>query len=264
MSICIGCAGHPSEAGALKRAGFDYLEVNISQLVAACDSDVTIMQRQLCESGLPVLAGNCFLPGDWPLGGAGFDEEKNRAYIEKAAARLQALGASIAVLGSGGARRLQKEYGENRGKEQFRLFFAMASAIMGEKGIRVVIEPLNHNESNYILSVPEALEIAKAVDSPFGGILCDYYHMGQEGESPAVLPAVKSRLWHCHIAHPVTRQAPLPGDGGGYEGFAKALSQCGYEGGVTFEGNRPASEETLAQSALYMKTLFQGVLYAAR
>lgn len=263
MSICIGCAGHPSEAGALKRAGFDYLEVNISQLVAACDSDVTIMQRQLCESGLPALAGNCFLPGDWPLGGAGFDEEKNRAYIEKAAARLQALGASIAVLGSGGARRLQKEYGENRGKEQFRLFFAMASAIMGEKGIRVVIEPLNRKESNYILSVPEAMAIAQAVDSPFGGVLCDYYHMGQEGESPAVLPAVKSRLWHCHIAHPVTRQAPLPGDGGGYEGFAKALSQCGYEGGVTFEGNRPASEETLAQSALYMKTLFQGVLYAA-
>ena len=258
MSICIGCAGHPSEAGALKRAGFDYLEVNISQLVAACDSDVTIMQRQLCESELPVLAGNCFLPGNWPLGGAGFDEEKNRAYIEKAAARLQALGAKIAVLGSGGARRLQKEYGENRGKEQFLLFFAMASAIMGEKGIRVVIEPLSHNESNYILSVPEALEIAKAVDSPFGGILCDYYHMGQEGEPTTVLPAAKDRLWHCHIAHPITRQAPLPGDGGRYEELAAALKQCEYKGNITFEGICPDSEEVFAQSVGYLKTLFQG------
>lgn len=68
MSICIGCTGHPSEAGALKRAGFDYLEVNISQLVAACDSDVAAMQRQLCESGLPVLAGNCFFARQLAIG----------------------------------------------------------------------------------------------------------------------------------------------------------------------------------------------------
>ena len=180
------------------------------------------------------------------------------AYIEKAAARLHMLGAKIAVLGSGGARRLQKEYGENRGKEQFRLFFAMASAIMGEKGIRVVIEPLSHNESNYILSVPEALEIAKAVDSPFGGILCDYYHMGQEGEPTTVLPAAKGWLWHCHIAHPITRHAPLPGDGGRYEELAAALKQCEYKGNITFEGICPDSEEVFAQSVRYIKTLFQG------
>ena len=163
------------------------------------------------------------------------------------------------MLGSGGARRLQKEYGENRGKKSnSACFFAMASAIMGEKGIRVVIEPLNRKESNYILSVPEAMAIAQAVDSPFGGVLCDYYHMGQEGESPAVLPAVKSRLWHCHIAHPVTRQAPLPGDGARYEELAAALKQCEYKGNITFEGTCPDSEEVFAQSVRYIKTLFQG------
>ena len=167
-------------------------------------------------------------------------------------------GASIAVLGSGGARRLQKEYGENRGKRAIPLVFCHASAIMGEKGIRVVIEPLNRKESNYILSVPEAMAIAQAVDSPFGGVLCDYYHMGQEGESPAVLPAVKSRLWHCHIAHPVTRQAPLPGDGARYEELAAALKQCEYKGNITFEGTCPDSEEVFAQSVRYIKTLFQG------
>ena len=60
MSICIGCAGHPSEAGALKRAGFDYLEVNISQLVAACDSDVTIMQRAAMRKRIAGASGKLF------------------------------------------------------------------------------------------------------------------------------------------------------------------------------------------------------------
>ena len=143
MSIWIGCTGMPPEAAQIKKVGFDYLEVNITALVQAEEEEFFRWQRQLESCGLPVRAGNCFLPGDWPLSREGFDPQENRRYIEKAACRLHKLGAQIAVLGSGGARRLSQAYGIERGKRQFSLFFHMASAIMGEKGIRVVIEPLN-------------------------------------------------------------------------------------------------------------------------
>ena len=256
MSIWIGCTGMPPEAAQIKKVGFDYLEVNITALVQAEEEEFSRWQRQLKACGLPVRAGNCFLPGDWPLSREGFDPQENRRYIEKAACRLHKLGAQIAVLGSGGARRLSQAYGIERGKRQFSLFFHMASAIMGEKGIRVVIEPLNRQETNFIHSIEEAMAVVRETEVPFGGVLCDYYHVGQEHQNPDLLLLAGEKLWHCHIAHPVTRMAPREGDGGGYESFAAALRKNGYSGGVTFEGIMPETEEEWKASCQYLKTLF--------
>lgn len=75
MSIWIGCTGMPPEAAQIQKAGFDYLEVNITALVQAEEEEFFRWQRQLESCGLPVRAGNCFLPGDWPLSREGFDPQ---------------------------------------------------------------------------------------------------------------------------------------------------------------------------------------------
>lgn len=140
--MLIGFCGSIEQAELAKSCGFDYLEPGITTICAMSEEEFAEKQAYLQRIGLPVLTANLFLPGDWPLGHAPLDEERNRAYLKIAAERLSRLGVKGAVLGSGGARELSDDFGREKGKEQFKAFYRQASEILGEKGIFVAIEPL--------------------------------------------------------------------------------------------------------------------------
>ena len=134
-AIEIGCCGSLREAALFKECGFQYLEANITQIVLMEEDAFQQALAELRETGLPVRAANCFLPGDWPMAHGERDPEKDKAYAQKAAERLSALGCRVAVLGSGGARALTEEYGFEKGKRQFLDFYALALDIFAPFGL---------------------------------------------------------------------------------------------------------------------------------
>ena len=131
--------------------------------------------------------------------------------------------------------------------------FIFAAEILGEKGIFVAIEPLCKKECNFLNTVKETFDLLQSLPEGPKGINCDFYHAGQENESLSVLNRAGSLLRHCHIAHPVTRKAPLPDDGADYQAIFQALKDCGYDGTISFEGDWENNPALLQASAAFLK-----------
>lgn len=250
----IGCGAGIDLISVVKSAGCDYIELNLAELNQLSEEKFQDVLNQLAEEELEVLAVNCFLPGDWPLSRSGYDRTANREYLKRAAGRLHQMGCPIAVLGSGGARRLDTEYGEELGKAQFAEFYRDALGIFSAYDIRVVIEHLNSRECNFINTLKEASEVALSA-SPEGAVLCDFYHFVQENEPFEDFEKISAPILHCHIANPIDRAVPLPDDGIDYKPYREVLDKLGYTGNLSIEADWNTFEQ-FQQSVAYLKTVF--------
>ena len=74
------------------------------------------------------------------------------------------------------------------------------AAFAAEHGVRLVVEPINRYETNFLNTVHEALEFLEAVGAENVGLLVDTFHMNIE-EASMTLPvlAAGERLWHVHL-----------------------------------------------------------------
>ncbi len=244
FGICVG--GNLKTVAEMKELGYDFFEGSVSPtLIPDKDGDDWKRQRDaVLAAELPIRSCNGFLPGTFRLTGpnASFDEPLK--YAEKACQRADEVGMSVVVFGSGGARNVpgdlcakKREDRPNveRGVAQFAEFCEKLAARIEGCKVSVVIEPLCPNESNIINYVWQGLQIVEQVNSPRIQQLADMFHMAQGKESADSIIRAGSRLKHCHIAMPKTRQAPGMSDPGPLVDYFKALRRIGYTGGVSCE-----------------------------
>ncbi len=101
-------------------------------------------------------------------------------------------------------------------------------------GVRLVIEPINRYETDFLVTVEEALEVIGASGAPHLGVLADTFHMNiEEVTIEGALIAAGPRLWHVHVADS-NRWAP----GCGHLDFrmvVETLSTTGYGGFLSGE-----------------------------
>jgi len=116
------------------------------------------------------------------------------------------------------------------------------------KGVRVLLEPLNHFEANIFLTVLEAVEFLHSLNHPNLGILPDTFHMNIEERClPASLMAARDYITHVHFADS-NRWYP----GAGHVNFGEvlqALRLIGYEKFITIEIKQEPDPETAARRA---------------
>lgn len=109
----------------------------------------------------------------------------------------------------------------------------LARAARGH-GVRIVIEPINRYESNWLNTVDEVMEVIGQLGEDNVGVLPDTFHMNiEEADPSAALRRAGARLWHVHVADS-NRRAP----GWGHLDFAgivAALAEIGYGGCVSAE-----------------------------
>ncbi|MDI6772175.1 MAG: 5-keto-L-gluconate epimerase [bacterium] len=122
-------------------------------------------------------------------------------------------------------------------------------------GIRLVIEPINRYETDFLVTLEETLEVIGASGAPHLGVLADTFHMNiEEVTIEGALVAAGPRLWHVHVADS-NRWAP----GFGHLDFAAivgALGQCGYAGFLSAEIlPRPDPEEAARQVERFLRPL---------
>ncbi|MEO7272081.1 MAG: hypothetical protein ABI211_08755, partial [Vicinamibacterales bacterium] len=87
---------------AAKIAGFDYAELGTTELATMSDADFEQAAQMIQRVGLPVPVTNLFLPGTLKVTGPQIDPAAQLAYVRTAFTRLQKLGTTIVVFGSGG------------------------------------------------------------------------------------------------------------------------------------------------------------------
>ena len=250
----IGFCASADHAARAKAAGCDYIELNFTGVARMSEEEFARAAALLEAAGLRSEAMNCFIPGDFNLytleDGAGL-----RQYMQNGFARAKALGAEVVVFGSAGARRLPEGVSKAEGLPRLLPWFKMAGELAAEAGLTVVVEPLSYLEDNAVNTVLEGLALMRQVDLPGLRMLADLNHMGVNEEDCADILQVGADLRHSHIANPVGRKYPLPGDGYDYGPFFSALRGVNYTARLSIEAAPVNGPEDLPVCVAYLKQL---------
>jgi len=236
VGYCVGLKGLETA----KAAGFDYVELGVSEIAALSDADFDAALERVKQVGIPTPNANLFLPGSIRLTGPqATDPEEQMAYVRKAFARLNRLGVKIVCFGSGGARRVPEGFPKEEAFQQLVAFGKRIAPEARANGITVVIEPLRRQETNIINTTAEGFELVKAVGDPNFELLIDFYHLASEKEDPAIILQVREHIRHLHMANPQGRVFPLKWDEFDYAPFFANLRQIGYAGRISVEASSP-------------------------
>ncbi len=124
-----------------------------------------------------------------------------------------------------------------------------------EKGVKIVIEPINRYELNFINNVDDALPILERLDMPYVGLLLDTFHMNIE--EPIIEESIKKagkRILHFHVAD--SNRWP-PGYGHlDFESILSTLFSIGYEGYVSGEMlPKPSPDESMEKTIVYLNEI---------
>jgi sugar phosphate isomerase/epimerase len=216
--------------------GMDYIEESVGGALCPRD-DETAFEACLakCAAAVaPVVAANCFLPGDLKSTGPDVDEAALDAYVTSAFARAERVGISKIVFGSGGSRQVPDGFDKAEGFSQLVAHLKRWGPIAAKYHVTIVIEPLQTAECNIINTVTEGAELARAADHPNVRLLADFYHMLCDGEGPESLRAAGGLLQHIHVAEKEKRTAPgMEGDD--FRPYLKALKDIGYDDTISLE-----------------------------
>lgn len=247
--ICRGV----KNAGAMKAAGYSYVEESVKRFLMPLKPDEAFAENleKARQSPLEVYSYNGFLPGDLKSTGPKTQHDEILKYAETAFRRARQIGSKIIVFGSGGSRKLPEGFPYEKGTEQFTALLKKMGPIAAKYGITVVIEPLNRKECNFINSVREGADIAKAVEHPNIAVLADIYHMAVDGEGAESIRYAGKLLRHCHIAELEGRK--MPGvNNYDFTPYFKALKDIKYQGRLSLEGGWDNFEKQLPEAIAYL------------
>lgn len=252
----IGGFGHIEDYEKIKAAGFDYAELDIPEIAELSDADFEALCKKVETVGFPVLSGSRALPvADIWFFTEQYSLETYREFIIRACARAKRLGITKIIIGNGKARRLIDENSWKLTGNFLELlrFYAQACA---ENGMEMILEPLGPDYSNYINTLPEAVNIVKEAGNENLFIMADMRHMVRGGESFEHIAECADFLHHFHIDNPETfpaRPWPSVEDGYDYMPFLNAIKAIAPEGMLTVEADYP--EDWSAAYAQAIKVL---------
>lgn len=102
------------------------------------------------------------------------------------------------------------------------------------RNVKIVIEPLNRYETDFINTLQEAYEIVSEMRCDNVGILADTFHMNiEEANIEKSLKNISSKLFHFHVADS-NRWAPGTGHFN-FQSTLNVLKEIGYTGYISVE-----------------------------
>lgn len=228
----------PDAIRAAKAAGFDAVECHWPYDIPAAETKSALLDTGLRMLGLNTRRGN--VPaGENGLSALPGREAEARAAIDEAIDYASAVDAAAVhvMAGYSGGPRARQAFVSN-------LTYACDSA--AEKGIVILIEPLNHyNAPGYFLNgVAQAADIVREVGKANLRIMFDFYHIQiLEGDVTRRLEAVLPLVGHIQVASVPDRGAPDHGELD-YSYVFGRLAQLGWEAPIgaeylTSPGNPP-------------------------
>jgi len=235
FDIEVGACKSFKEAPLLKTADYSYIEVKTRGFLVPDkpEEDFQKNLKALKKNNLEPYAANSFVKNIRAVG-EDADHDKMMEYSEIAFRRAKEAGLKIIVFGSGSSRKITEGYDKEKAKQQFIAMLKRMGPIAAKYDVTLVIEPLNKGECNFINTVAEGAEIARAVNHPNIQLLADFYHMLREGEGPQSIIDAGKLLKHCHIAENIKRASPGTNKEDFTEYFA-ALKKIGYKGRISVE-----------------------------
>lgn len=217
-------------------AGFAYLELSMSgELVPdKPEEDFLPNLERLKALPIPCPMMNGFLPGNGPrLVGPQADLPALMRWVQVAFPRARRAGVSLITVGSGGSRRIPRDFEPARAREQFSKAMAAVAAVAKDNGLTLAVENLNSGETNLGTTLAETMGLIEAA-GPEVRITADLYHMLRDKDPASELRRTAGRLVHVHVAENKGRLAPGTG-GEDFRPQLAVLREMGYKGSFSFE-----------------------------
>jgi D-psicose/D-tagatose/L-ribulose 3-epimerase len=234
-SVAVGYCSALKDIAAAKAAGFDYVELGTTELMALTDAEFDKAVEEIKRNGLAVPVTNLFLPRTLKVTGPAIDRDQQTTYVKKAFGRLSRLGVGTVVFGSGGAREVPEGFDKTEAWKQLVDFGRRIAPEAQAAGITIAIEPLRRQETNIVNSAREGLELVKAVGHPNFQLMIDFYHLASEQEDPAIVLEAREHIRHLHTANPQGRVFPLNWQEFDYAPFFANLRKIGYDKRISVE-----------------------------
>ncbi|TWI82005.1 sugar phosphate isomerase/epimerase [Chitinophaga japonensis] len=220
----------------LAKAGYVYIEEGVSRILSPSLSQdqFNALLPTLHKTHCKVQSCNNFIPGSIKIVGPEVNEARVLGYVDTVMQRARQAGVQLIVLGSSGARRLPEGVDYASAKKEFIVLCRKMAEVAAKYDRIIAMESLNRTETNFVNTLSEATEIARAVNHPNFRLTADIYHMLKENEPASVIEKAKGYLVHCHIAEKEKRAAP----GVAKEDFRPyftALRKIGFDGRIMVE-----------------------------
>lgn len=236
---------------ALKRHGYDYVELPLAQVMELSEDRFQALCDQLTHLGLVCECCNNFFPANIRLTGDAVNQQEILDYLGRSLERAHRLGVGVVVFGSAKAKNVPEGFDPAIAFGQVVWVLQQAGRIAAGYGIVIVIEPLNRQESNLILTLGEGEQLMQAVNEPQVCLLADYYHFQLEHEKLETLRRLIPSIRHVHFAEPDKRVFPQK-EMGQYDPFFAALREGGYDLRCSLEAFSHQPSEDLSRGVRRM------------
>jgi sugar phosphate isomerase/epimerase len=253
-----GCCVEVDQVAILAQSGYDFCELP-ARTVRPLDDDTAALPALRAIAALPLRpeSFNMLIPIELPLLGPRADRAALQGYLGRAFTRMAQLGGRVAVLGSGGARRIPEGMPRAQALDQLAEALALAADQAGRAGVELALEHLNQRECNVFTSVAECRAFIAERGLDGLRLLADLHHMEVEREPFAQVVASASMLAHVHVADGGRR---APGLGGyDYHGFMAALREAQYDRRISAECQWEDLAGQAAGALAFMRTQWEEV-----
>lgn len=241
------------------RLGYDGVELMV---VRPGQLDARAIHTQISESGLAVVAiasGAIYLVDKLTL--LASDVEVSRQATVRLHALIDfaaALEAPLVTIGSFRGR-LAWAGGQPARKRLIEIL-KVAAERGAERGVRLVLEPLNRYESDLLNNADEGLALIAEVGHSHLGLLLDTYHVNIEEASltePFRQGIAAGKLWHVHLGD--SNRLP-PGEGHlDFPSIIATLREMDYQGYLSAELLARPDPDTAAEATIaYMRQVVPG------
>ncbi len=231
----LGVCANLDKASVIKKYNYAFLQPTVGDALQPLQADSIFNKgEKIKKSGARVLAANVFIPGSIKTTGPEVDEQKIIAYATTVFERAHSQGIPIVVFGSGASRMIPEGFSKDSAFKQFVSIGKKLAPLAARYNIVLTLESQNKEECNFLNTVKECIDVARAVNHPNYKICVDIYHMMRENEPASVITEGGSLIYHCDIGEKATRSAPgIAGDD--FTPYFKAFQQIGYKGLIALE-----------------------------
>ena len=244
-----GVCAQPHQVAAAAKAGFDYLEMDINDLLKLDSNAYRAMAADMEKYGIypEVLCG--MLPEGVEIVGEHVSAKIIHNALDHSFEIARALGAEMMIFDCANARRLPLGFDPAMAWRQIGNFIRMLQSYASDNDMRVAILPLRRSAADLISYTSEATLISAMLRLDRIGVAAGSYNMAMEAESLPALRRCGSLLWHMRTSNVLGNHFPRKGDGEDYTALFAMLREMNYEGSVSCEGSY-ADFENDAKEAL--------------
>ena len=231
----IGCCTSVENMEVLDRLGYDFVDLPGARIAAMEEAEFEHLRQELRAGRLKCMAFHASVPPGIRMTGDKIDERANGSYLKRLISRGKQLNIRYIGIGSPNSRTVPEGYSIAKADGQMLHFLETACEIAGN-GVDILLESLNRTETNYINSISHAAALVERSGRANLGLVLDIYHFLREGEDPGILSGeLLEKVRYVHIAEPVKRGFPAPGQTDVFAEVLKRLDEFGYKGDISIE-----------------------------